>query len=115
MRVLISGIFDLFHYGHMVLIRKCRELYPNDTLIVGVHADKDCENYKRKPVLTFEERKKSIEIFGVQDEVIACPVLETEEFYKDNKIDSEKINHIGRSGKNWYVESNKSMFENYIF
>jgi len=30
---------------------------------------------------------------------------------KDNKIDSEKINHIGRSGKNWYVESNKSMFE----
>ena len=30
---------------------------------------------------------------------------------KDNKIDSEKINHIGRSGKNWYVESNKAMFE----
>ena len=31
-RILISGVFDLFHYGHMILLKKCRELYPNDIL-----------------------------------------------------------------------------------
>jgi len=30
---------------------------------------------------------------------------------EENKIDSEKINHVGRSGSNWYIESEKSMFE----
>ena len=30
---------------------------------------------------------------------------------KNNQIDSNRINHVGRSGKNWYVESTKSLFE----
>ena len=41
-RILISGVFDLFHYGHMILLKKCRELYPNDILIVGIHTDEEC-------------------------------------------------------------------------
>ena len=28
-----------------------------------------------------------------------------------NKIDPKKINHVGRGGQNWYIDSKKSMFE----
>ena len=87
MRVLVSGIFDLFHYGHMLLIKKCRYLYPNDTLIVGIHSDEECTNYKRQPIFDFNTRKKTIEIFGIQDEVIECPLKETKDFYNKYKID----------------------------
>ena len=88
MRVYISGVFDLFHYGHMKLLNKCREQYPNDTLIVGVHNDTDSTNYKRKPVLTHSERVKTIRESKLSDEVLEnAPLQETEQFYKLNKID----------------------------
>ena len=87
MRILVSGVFDLFHYGHMLLIKKCRNLYPNDTLIIGLHSDKECENYKRLPILNLEERTKSVKVFGHHNEIIVCPLNETKEFYLTNKID----------------------------
>ena len=111
MIILISGVFDMFHYGHMLLIKKCRELYPNDKLIVGVHSDNECEKYKRKPVFTFKERMKSIEIFGVQDEVIECPLKETKEFYLHNRVDLTIHAHSLKDHdyyiKNCYYDANE--------
>lgn len=103
MKILISGVFDLFHYGHMKLIKKCRQMYSNDTLIIGVHSDEECKKYKRKPILSFEERKKTIEIFGYNDGVIKSPLIETREFYNNNSIDLT-IHAHSESEHSYYVD-----------
>ena len=38
-RVLVYGTFDLFHYGHLELLKKTKELYKDVFLIVGVNSD----------------------------------------------------------------------------
>jgi cytidyltransferase-like protein len=87
--VYVSGVFDLFHFGHMKLFIRCKELYPDCFFMVGVHNDKDCTTYKRKPIMTHDERMESIKQFGMNpfskciDMVIAnAPLVETEEFYQ---------------------------------
>ena len=87
MRILVAGVFDLFHFGHMRLLKKCRELYPKDTIIVGVLADDLCVEYKRKTIMSSEERIKSIKEFGIADEILMAPIVETKEFYAENDID----------------------------
>ena len=103
-RILISGEFDLFHYGHMILLKKCRELYPNDILIVGIHTDEECAQYKRRPILTYEERERSIREFGIPDEIIECPLLETRELYEKYNID-KTIHAHKKEEHEYYVEN----------
>lgn len=47
-------VADLFHYGHVEFLRKVRA--PGDYLLVGIHSDDVVVPYKRKPILTMEER-----------------------------------------------------------
>ena len=49
--IYIDGIFDLFHFGHIELFKKCKNLFPKVILIVGVIGDKIATLYKRKPIL----------------------------------------------------------------
>ena len=53
-RVYVDMVADLFHYGHVELLRQARAL--GDYLLVGVHADADVLAHKRKPILTMDER-----------------------------------------------------------
>ena len=86
--VYISGVFDLFHYGHMKLINECKKKFPNDSILIGVHNDIDCKSYKRKPVMTMKERVLTIKESGMVDNILEnAPLLEDKEFYEKNKID----------------------------
>ena len=86
--VYMSGVFDLFHFGHMESIHKVRALYPNSKLILGVHNDEDTMSYKRKPVMSMAERVRTIKASRLADGVIQnAPLLETETFYLENDID----------------------------
>lgn len=99
MIIYVSGVFDLFHYGHMILLKKCKKLYKNCYLVVGVHSDEDCIPYKRKPVLTMKERIKYIEEFGIADKIIDnAPLIETADFYKKHSI--EKVIHAHSKEEN---------------
>lgn len=49
-----SGVYDLFHIGHLNLLKNAKGLC--DKLIVGVSADKLVEYKHKNPVIPFEER-----------------------------------------------------------
>ena len=67
-RVYVDPVADLFHYGHMEFLRKARAL--GDYLLVGIYADDVLESYKRKPILTIEERIASVTTCRYVDEVL---------------------------------------------
>ena len=88
MRIYTSGVFDLFHYGHVRLLKTCKKLNPNVHLIVGIHNDKDVTDYKRAPILTQQERYLSVLESGLADEIIIyAPLQETKKFYKIHNIE----------------------------
>lgn len=64
-----TGVFDLFHIGHLNILRRSKELC--DHLIVGVSTDDLVETYKHKrPVIPFEERVEIVKAICYVDEVV---------------------------------------------
>ena len=64
--VYTDGTFDLLHYNHMAFLRAAREL--GDYLLVGVVTDRLCQTYKREPILTQDERLRTVRELGIADE-----------------------------------------------
>jgi len=53
--VYTGGTFDLFHSGHVELLRRCAEF---GSVTVALNTDEFIEAYKgRKPVMSYEERE----------------------------------------------------------
>lgn len=52
--VFVSGVFDLFHRGHVELLKQAAAL--GDRLYVGVNSDDMVSRYKRRPVFSQEDR-----------------------------------------------------------
>ena len=67
-RVYADMVADLFHHGHVLFLQRAREL--GDYLIVGIHADDVVTSYKRRPILTMEERVKAVGGCRYVDQVI---------------------------------------------
>ena len=85
-RVYVDMVADLFHVGHLNLIKKAKEL--GDVLIVGVHSDADVESYKRIPIINEEDRYEIVKACKYVDEVIeSAPLKITKEFLEEYKID----------------------------
>ncbi len=85
-RVYTDMVADMFHIGHLNLIKRARSY--GDCLVVGVHSDKDVSSYKRSPIIAEEQRYEIVKACSFVDEVIeAAPLTITEEFIKEYKID----------------------------
>lgn len=64
-----TGVFDLFHVGHLEILRKAKENC--DYLIVGVSTDELVQEYKNKrPIITFDQRIEIIKSIKYVDEVV---------------------------------------------
>jgi glycerol-3-phosphate cytidylyltransferase len=64
-----SGVFDMFHVGHLNLLRRARNHCHH--LVVGVASDEYVEHLKgRPPVVPCDERIDIISALGIVDEVI---------------------------------------------
>lgn len=84
-RVYVDMVGDLFHAGHVSLLRAARR--HGDRLVVGVLSDDAAASYKRRPVMTLAERVAVIEACRYVDEVIAgAPVQVSEEFLAAHAI-----------------------------
>lgn len=64
-----SGVFDMFHIGHLNLLRRAKEQC--DVLVVGVASDDYVEGLKGvPPVIPLAERLEIVRALGIVDEVI---------------------------------------------
>ncbi len=78
----ISGVFDLFHIGHVNLFRRAKELC--EYLIVGVVTDEQVMNGKRTlPHIPFEQRIEIVRACRYVDEAVRIPpeAADTQEAY----------------------------------
>jgi len=66
----LSGTFDLFHVGHLNLLKKAKHYC--DYLVVGIH--KDASHKGKQTFIPFEERKAIVSSIKYVDEAImSCP------------------------------------------
>lgn len=89
-----TGVFDLFHIGHLNILKKAKQNC--DKLIVGVTTDELCEEIKgRKPIIPFIERMEIVRSIKYVDEV-------TPEMNRDKvkALDSIVFNRIFK-GSDW--------------
>ncbi|TQM13847.1 adenylyltransferase/cytidyltransferase family protein [Pseudonocardia kunmingensis] len=85
MRVYVDMVGDLFHPGHVALLRAARAC--GDHLVVGVLADEVVEAYKRRPVMTLAERVAVVGSCRYVDEVVpAAPYRVTLDFLEAHDI-----------------------------
>lgn len=85
-RVYVDMVADLFHVGHLNLIKTADAM--GDYVIVGVHSDKDVRSYKRTPIIPEQQRYEIVKSCKYVDEIIeAAPLVITKKFLDENKID----------------------------
>ena len=64
-----TGVYDMFHIGHLNILRRARELC--DYLIVGVSTDELVQREKGKtPVIPYEERIAIVRAIEYVDEAV---------------------------------------------
>ena len=79
-------VADLFHYGHANFLKQARQC--GDYLIVGIHSDQVVQGYKRLPILSMDERIKTVSSCRYVDEVVPdAPLIVEEEWIKTHDID----------------------------
>ena len=84
-RVYVDMVGDLFHPGHVALLRAARAF--GDQLLVGVLSDETVAAYKRRPIMTLDERVAVIESCRYVDEVIPdSPNRVTREFLDEHDL-----------------------------
>lgn len=81
-----TGVFDLFHIGHLNILKKSKELC--DYLIVGVSTDELVQEYKHKtPMIPYEERVAIVEAIKYVDKVVPQTSMDKFKAWEDLKFD----------------------------
>ena len=89
-----SGVYDLFHVGHLNLLRNARAMC--DKLIVGVTTDELVAYKFKKAVIPFPERMEIVRSLRCVDAVVAQETMDKMETWKKLKFDLMFV------GDDWY-------------
>ncbi len=82
-----TGVFDLFHIGHLNILRRAKEQC--EYLIVGVSTDDLVESYKhRRPVIPFEERYEIVGAIRYVDRVVAQTTMDKMKAWEEYHFDA---------------------------
>ncbi|MCY7485297.1 glycerol-3-phosphate cytidylyltransferase [Paenibacillus sp. cl6col] len=98
-----SGVYDLFHIGHLNLLKNASALC--DRLVVGVSTD-DLVSYKhKKSVIPFNERMEIVRSIKYVDAVIPQETLDKMEVWRKIKFDVMFV------GDDWYENNRWKEYE----
>ncbi len=89
-----TGVYDLFHIGHINLLRNAKSLC--DKLIVGVTVDELVAYKNKKSVIPFEERMEIVRSCQYVDAVIPQESMDKMENWQRLKFDIMFV------GDDWY-------------
>jgi glycerol-3-phosphate cytidylyltransferase len=64
-RLYTGGTFDLFHYGHVNFLKKCKKIA--NQVVVSLNTDDFASKYKSLPIMSYNERKTSL---------LSCPFVD---------------------------------------
>lgn len=99
-----TGVFDLFHVGHLNILKRAKEQC--EYLIVGVSTDEVVTEYKHKtPIIPFEQRIAIVESIRYVDAVVPQKSMNKMEAW--NKLKFDVIFH----GSDW---ENSAMYNQII-
>ena len=103
------GVFDLFHYGHLNLLEKCKDLC--EILIVGVCDDDYVVNIKNKtPIFNQEERARILQALEVVDKTVIVDtdkeIISNEKHYQTtvNNIIMQSDSSLSESNRQYIIE-----------
>ncbi|MGG9972093.1 adenylyltransferase/cytidyltransferase family protein [Ferruginibacter sp. SUN002] len=80
-----SGVFDLFHIGHLNLLRNAKKMC--DKLIVGVSTDELVAYKHKQPVIPFLERVEIVQSISFVDAVVAQEDMDKFKMWQKLKYD----------------------------
>lgn len=66
-RVLVLGTFDLLHPGHLEFLWQAAK--HGDSLVVALNTDEFVNEYKRPPIMTYQERARMLRALRIVDDV----------------------------------------------
>lgn len=80
-----AGVYDLFHIGHLNLLKNAKGLC--DKLVVGVSTDKLVEYKHKHPVIPFEERIEIVRSIKYVDAAVPQEELDKFKMWERLKFD----------------------------
>ena len=89
-----TGVFDLFHIGHLNLLKNAKGMC--DKLIVGVTTDELVSYKNKKPVIPFSERIEIVRNIQCVDSVVSQESMDKIEMWNKLKFDVMFV------GDDWY-------------
>lgn len=95
-----QGTFDMFHIGHLNLLRSAR--LQCEKLIVGVNSDELVLQYKNKtPVINENDRREIISELRSVDDAIVCKTLDKTIMHKKLHFDAIFIGDDWKGNPRW--------------
>ena len=95
-----QGTYDMFHIGHLNLLRNAKALC--DKLVVGVNSDALVQQYKNKtPVINETNRAEIVKELRCVDDVIVCNTLKKTAIWEQIHFDAIFIGDDWKGNDRW--------------
>lgn len=95
-----QGTFDMFHIGHLNLLRQAKEQC--EKLIVGVNSDTLVQEYKSKtPVVNEHDRMEIVKELRCVDDVQLCDTLKKTTMWQKLHFDAIFIGNDWKGNARW--------------
>ncbi|WP_178023375.1 adenylyltransferase/cytidyltransferase family protein [uncultured Paenibacillus sp.] len=99
-----TGVFDLFHIGHLNLLKNAKSMC--DRLVVGVTTDELVSYKLKKSVIPFSERVEIVRSIKYVDAVIPQETMDKFEQWEKLKFDVMFV------GDDWFQSDKWKLYEN---